>query len=188
MDRSEAFASIDVDAIGDVTLEVDGNIVEVWKKTITGEDMITPVAGADYSNTQAIEWWSTKKGKPRSKVGDGDWSELENPPANYMAKVEYFEMELLQTVSRVDALGLELNGGNQVQFADLLDGNDAIIGGDGKDDIWTGGGQNIAIAGKADLDDDTVADVEILNSLDTGVYFDQDDDKWLDSPDDPTVV
>ena len=85
------------------------------------------------------------------------------------------------------------NASNQIVFDDdnlslsqdttqantSADGNDVIIGGDGIDDIESGDGKNFVASGKADLDGDGAADLDLINNHIEGHNNLFDDDEWI---------
>ena len=59
------------------------------------------------------------------------------------------------------------------------DGDDVIIGGDGLDDIKSGDGQNFVTSGKADIDGDGQANLDLINqNIDNHQHL-LDDEDWV---------
>ena len=59
------------------------------------------------------------------------------------------------------------------------DGNDVIVGGDGLDDIKSGDGQNFVTSGKADIDGDGQANIDLINqNIETHQHLLEDED-WV---------
>ena len=59
------------------------------------------------------------------------------------------------------------------------DGNDVIVGGDGLDDIKSGDGQNFVTSGKADIDGDGQANLDLINqNIDNHQHLLEDED-WV---------
>jgi hypothetical protein len=59
------------------------------------------------------------------------------------------------------------------------DGNDVIVGGDGLDDIKSGDGQNFVTSGKADIDGDGQANIDLINqNIETHQHL-LDDEDWV---------
>jgi Ca2+-binding RTX toxin-like protein len=59
------------------------------------------------------------------------------------------------------------------------DGNDVIIGGDGLDDIKSGDGKNFVTSGKADIDGDGQANLDLINQNIEDHQYLLDDEDWV---------
>ena len=59
------------------------------------------------------------------------------------------------------------------------DGNDVIVGGDGLDDIKSGDGQNFVTSGKADIDGDGQANLDLINQNIENHQHLLDDEDWV---------
>ena len=59
------------------------------------------------------------------------------------------------------------------------DGNDVIVGGDGLDDIKSGDGQNFVTSGKADIDGDGQANLDLINENIENHQHLLDDEDWV---------
>ena len=59
------------------------------------------------------------------------------------------------------------------------DGNDVIVGGDGLDDIKSGDGQNFVTSGKADIDGDGQANLDLINQNIENHQYLLDDEDWV---------
>ena len=82
------------------------------------------------------------------------------------------------------------NAGNTITFDENLlslddsgmlsnDGNDVIIGGDGLDDIKSGDGRNFVTSGKADIDGDGQANLDLINqNIDNHEHL-LNDEEWV---------